>query len=307
MTAVKGTDMFTQAEHEWNGGHLAEHVREFSVEGRRLRFLDVGEGPPLLLVHGLGGSWRMWHRNIAKLAVEHRVLAVDLPGFGHSDALDPATGILGYAQALEQLLDHAGIDQAVVAGHSLGGLVVQHLAIQNPDRVAGLMIVGSGDGVLAAHRQAAFLSVAVFTSALQRFGPPAPFQDRMLRGLMSVGPLRRRLIARAVHDPSTIAAGLPAEMIGAVLRSPAMADAIRAGLSNDADASQIRCPSLVVAGDRDRMVPPECGRSLAARIPGARFELWEEVGHHPMMERPTQFNRLLHTFCADVTERPDGS
>lgn len=286
----------------WTGASFFDYVQELSVEGRRLRYLDVGAGPPVLLVHGLGGSWQMWHRNIAELAAEHRVLAVDLPGFGRSDALDPATGIRGYALALAQVLDHAGVDRAVVVGHSLGGLVVQHLALQCPDRVEGLMVVCSGDGVLATHRQAAFLGMALFSSALQRFGPPAPLQDFLLRSLMSIGPVRRRVIAKAVHDPSTVAAGLPTEMIGAVLRSPALADAIRAGLSNDADAAQIRCQTLVVAGEQDRMVPPECGRSLAARIPLSRFELWPDVGHHPMMERSSEFNQLLHTFAVEVTE-----
>lgn len=290
------------ADDGWSGASFVDYVRELSVEGRRLRYLDVGDGPPLLLVHGLGGSWQVWHRNIADLAVDHRVVAVDLPGFGHSDALDPATGILGYARALETVLDDAAIDRVVVVGHSLGGLVVQHLAIQCPARVDGLMIVCSGDGVLATHRQAVFLGMALFSSALQRFGPPAPLQDFMLRGLMSIGPVRRRIIAKAVHDPTTVAAGLPAEMIGAVLRSPALADAIRAGLSNDADARQIQCRTVVIAGEHDRVVPPECGRSLAERIPHARFELWPDVGHHPMMERSTEFNRLLHSFACEVME-----
>jgi pimeloyl-ACP methyl ester carboxylesterase len=290
----------------WTGTTFSQHLRDVSIRGRRLRYLDLGNGRPVVLVHGLGGSWQMWHRNIAELAVRHRVIAVDLPGFGQSEVIDPSSGIAGYARVLGELLDRLAIDQAVIVGHSLGGVVVQHLAVQRPETVAALVIVGSGDGALGPRRRAAFHGMALFSAALRRFGPPAPLQDVMLRALLSIAPVRHRVVARAVHDPSTVATDFPADMIGSVLRSPALADAIRAGLSNDVDASRISCPTLVVTGSRDRMVPPHCGQSLADRIPHAQFELWEDVGHHPMMERPLDFNRRLHTFSVDLRERPHG-
>jgi pimeloyl-ACP methyl ester carboxylesterase len=300
VVASEGADLDAAGEEAWTGARWSGHLRTVSVGGRRIRFLDVGEGPTIVLVHGLGASWQVWYRNIADLAADHRVVAVDLPGFGRSEALDGMSGLLRYAETLQTLLDSADVDDALVVGHSLGGLIVQRLAEWCPERVAGLMIVSSGDGIVAARQQAVFRGLALASTMVRRFGPPAFLLDPVMRGLLSFAPLRHRLLSRVVHDPAGIPPQLAGFMMASVLRSPALADAIRAGLRGDVEPSHIRCPTVVLAGDRDRMVPELAGRRLAAAIPLARFELGENVGHHPMLERPTAFNNRLRTFSTEV-------
>ena len=286
----------------WAGRQWDGHLHDVVVAGRRMRYLDVGAGPVVVLIHGLGASWQVWYPTIPALATDHRVIAVDLPGFGRSESLRHAATIALYTAAVHGLLVQIGVRRAVVVGHSLGGLVTQRLAISASERVAGLMLVASGDGRVDVRQEAAFRGAAMATRALRVWGPPAYVVRPAVRALLAVAPIRQRLLSRAVHDPHDIPLDLAAHMMLSVYRSPALAGAIRAGLSHSdrVDLALVRCPTVVVSGDRDRMVPAVAALRLALEIPDARHEVWPDVGHHPMLERPEEFNALLCGFVAEV-------
>jgi pimeloyl-ACP methyl ester carboxylesterase len=119
------------------------HRRFVEIDGRRVNVVEMGDGPPLLLVHGLSGCWQNWLENIPHFARSHRVIAPDLPGFGSSEMPREEISIAGYARFLEELCDALSIDAAAVVGNSMGGHVASELAIGSPQRVERLMLVSA--------------------------------------------------------------------------------------------------------------------------------------------------------------------
>src|SRR5438105_12724326 len=108
------------------------------ARGGRIRYLVAGEGPPLVLVHGLGGSAANWCELAPLLAPSHRVLIPDLPGHGGSDPVRGALGLEPYVERIAALMEHEGALPAPVVGHSLGGLVAVRLALRRPEAVSAL-------------------------------------------------------------------------------------------------------------------------------------------------------------------------
>jgi pimeloyl-ACP methyl ester carboxylesterase len=176
-----------------------EYHRCALIGGRRLRYLDVGTGTPLLLVHGLGASWSLWSHNLPALIAEHRVIVVDLPGFGASQSLVGPVSFDDYGIALAGLLDFIGIDSAVAVGHSLGGLICQRLATLYPSRVGALVLVSTTAGELSARMRALFLAVAWGTAPFGLI--PKALITPAMRNVLAVPALRFRLISPSKRLP----------------------------------------------------------------------------------------------------------
>jgi pimeloyl-ACP methyl ester carboxylesterase len=231
----------------------------------------AGEGPPLVLIHGLSGSTRWWRRNVPDLAEQFRTYAVDLAGFGGSRRtrrfrLDEAVPLL------VEWLEGQGIARASVVGHSLGGLIAARLAADAPERVDRLVLVDA--------------AVLAFDPGI---GRRAVGLVRALRWTpLDFAPLLARDALRA-HPLSLGAA------VAGVVRTD-----WRAMLA------QIRAPTLVIRGERDTIVPLAVGRQIAAGIPNARLVVIPAAGHAPMWERPEAFNGDLLAFLAEpLDERAD--
>ncbi|MHC1563606.1 alpha/beta fold hydrolase [Actinomycetospora sp. C-140] len=286
----------------WRGAEWRDQLRDAVIAGRRMRYLDVGDGPVLLLVHGLGASWNVWYRAIPDLVQDYRVIAVDLPGFGRSEPLERAVNVGSYAEALLGLLDHVDVDRVLVVGHSLGGLITQRLATLDPVRVVGLVLVSTSDGRLEPHQEIAFRAAVAVARALRVLAPPQFVLRPAITMLVAVGPVRRRLLARVVHDPGSIPHELAAHMLMAVYRSPALGHAVRAALSHvdRLDPRAVDTPTLIISGERDRILPSASTHRLAQDIPNATHEVWDNVGHHPMLERPERFNSRLRAAAREM-------
>lgn len=140
-------DALSWLEVDWS-----QHVHDVTLDGRRVRYADHGEGPAIVLLHGLGGSWQTWLKNIPALACEHRVIAVDLPGFGASQMLPAPADMATHAQVVAALLDELGIASATLVGHSMGGLVALQLVEARPDLVERLVMANAGGIPLGALR-----------------------------------------------------------------------------------------------------------------------------------------------------------
>ena len=125
----------------WLDVDWREHQRWVSVAGQPVNTIDLGEGPPLVFVHGLSGSWPNWLEQLPVFADGHRVIAMDLPGFGHSPMPHERITISGYARLLDGLFDELGIGAATLVGNSMGGFVSAELAIAFPERVERLVLV----------------------------------------------------------------------------------------------------------------------------------------------------------------------
>jgi pimeloyl-ACP methyl ester carboxylesterase len=276
------------------------YLRYATIGGRRLRYVDVGQGQTLLMVHGVGASWKVWTRTMPALIAEHRLIVVDLPGFGRSEMLQGNWGIDDYASALAGLLDLRGIEDVSAVGHSLGGLVCQRLAVGHPGRVNALVLVSSAGAPVTpwTHRIFTMVSFGLVPLALV----PRPVLSGFVRKAMEIRVVRRELLARAVHDPDVAPVELASDLMSAVFSSAGTAGAIRAGLraSRHNDLAAIRCPVLVLSGTEDRLIAVGASAQLVRQMPHARHEMWSSVGHHPMWERPDAFVELLQTFVRDA-------
>ena len=128
---------------EWMDIDWTAHLRWVRVEDRWMNVLDYGSGPPLIFIHGLSGCWQNWLENLPHFARDHRVIAVDLPGFGQSEMPAKEISISGYADTIDALMTELGIDSAPIIGNSMGGFIGAELAIQHPARLERLVLVAA--------------------------------------------------------------------------------------------------------------------------------------------------------------------
>ncbi|HZV72608.1 MAG TPA: alpha/beta fold hydrolase [Conexibacter sp.] len=270
------------------------HQHWVEVDGTPANVIEIGSGPPLLFVHGLAGCWQNWLENMPRFAAAHRVIAVDLPGFGASPMAPERISIPGYARFLDTLCEALALDAAAVVGNSMGGYVAAELAISSPQRVERLMLVSPAgitaehlhrDGVMAGARVVA----AVTTRAVSR-------HERLARR----PGLRRIALSFPVHHPDRLSAPLAHELMegsGKPGFLPAMEAIMEHRISER--LPQIACPTLVVWGEQDRVIPVRDAERFGALIPDARVVILPDTGHVAMLERPERFNALLEGFLAE--------
>jgi pimeloyl-ACP methyl ester carboxylesterase len=282
----------TRPAQPWTSVDWDAHVRDVTVRGRRLRYVDLGAGagPPLFLVHGTGGSWQSWLLNLVDLSRHRRVIAVDLPGFGASEAFGPAVQMASLADALVGLLDLLGIDRVVPVGHSLGGIVVLRMALHHPDRVASVVVVNGGGVAMSERRLEAVIRVLLLANA-------ALSRPAVLHALVTRPRLRRRMLSRAMYDPTAMTPDLARATL-ATFAAPGLVDAVAAGARDDIaqHVHAVQCRTLLIWGRHDRLLPLSLAQELVSRVPQIRLEVVEGAGHCPMIERPHVFNDLIERW-----------
>lgn len=259
------------------------------VEGVNLRYTDTGTSPPtLLLLHGFGSSVFSWRKVTGALGEQARVVAFDRPGFGLSErpavtsSRNPYTAEAQVALSLG-LLDTLGIDKAVLIGNSAGGAVAVSLALEHPERVAGLILV---DPALSSRGPPAWVRALYNTPQATRLGPylMRPFGDEA--GL--------ELLRRAYADPTRLS---EADVAG--YRRPLQANNWDGALWEVTKANrptklvsrlgELRVPTLIVSGAEDDVVPLEQSQRAASSIQGATIKVLEDCGHVPQEECPKKF------------------
>jgi pimeloyl-ACP methyl ester carboxylesterase len=275
-------------------------VKAATVHGRSVSYVEAGEGPVLLLVHGIAGSCENWREVIEPLAARHTVIAPDFPGHGSSDPGGGDYSIGALAAGLRDLLLALGHERATVVGHSLGGGVAMQLAYQFPEIVERLVLVSSGglgpevSPVLrAAALPGADLFISVTAGAGRRVG------SALGRGLTAVG-------LRPGADLAEIARGYAS--LDDARRRAAFLDTLRAvvGTGGQRVAAGDRLylaeavPVLIVWGARDSIIPVRHGEDAARAIPGSRLEVFEDVGHLPQLEAPGRFIAALERFLRET-------
>ena len=289
-------------EADWRDVDWHEHLRWVEIDGRQVNVCEVGEGHPLVLVHGHSGSWTNWLANIGYFARSHRVIAPDLPGFGHSEMPRERISIENYARFLGKLFDALDVGSAPVVGNSMGGFVGAELAVKDPERVEGLALVSAaGLSTRYIGLSAELLrrkSVRAFARATNTY---ARIPEARIETLVRRPRLRSAVLNMIVKDPHALPAPVAAEMLKGSGRpaSPFAMDAIMDYDFRD-HAKQIRCPALIVWGDSDRVVPVEGADAYAEAVPHARKVILPDTGHVPMIERPAEFNRLIDEFLAEL-------
>lgn len=250
------------------------------INGHQMAVDTYGEGPALLLVHGLGGTSNFWAPVVAALAPTMRVIVPDLPCAGRS-ALDPAVSFESLARDLLALLDALGIESAHVAGHSMGSIVCQHLAALAPTRVRDLALLGP----LAELPDAARPALEARAAAARQDGM-APIADVVCeRGLSAETKARR---------PVTV--GFVREMM---LRQSAEGYALHClalAVGRRAEPARVTCRVLLISGDDDTTAPPASVAALAASLPDATVEMLAHCGHWTAVEKPAEVQAALQRY-----------
>lgn len=250
------------------------------INGKHIEVEQQGEGEAVIMVHGLGGSSNTWYAQRAVLARSFRVLCPDLEGSARS----PFTGVLsigGFVADLLALQDQLGIQAAHFVGHSMGTIVCQHLAAQHAERVLSLALLGP----LAEPPEPARKALAERATVAREKGM-AVVADNLL-------PVSTSAETRAAR-PAT--AALVRELL---MRQPAegyarTCEALAAARA--ADATRIKCPTLLITGDEDMVGPPRAVQRLARQIAGARTLVLPGTGHWTPIERPPEVNQALLNF-----------
>jgi len=271
----------------WQDRDWSPYIHDADVAGRRVRYVDMGEGAPLVLLHGTGGAWQSWLLNLEGLAERLRVIAIDLPGFGQSDPLPPAPDMSAYAASIAALLDQLGLDRVSILGHSLGGVAAMRFAFEHPQRTASMILLDGGGVEMKAPRLRMVVgSLFVINYLMAR---PA-----VVRALVRRPRLRRAAMAGFVRDPAIATAALAHEMMS-IFASPGLINALMSSARDDVGehAERVTAPTLLLWGDEDPVVPISVAHKLAARLPQARLTTFPGVGHCPMLEQPARFNELV--------------
>lgn len=243
------------------------------TQAAELFFARRGSGAPTLLcIHGAGGTHQHWGRQLQGLAPDLDVVAIDLPGHGRSAGAGHAE-IAAYGATVLAALDVLGLEQVWVAGHSMGGAVALWLALTAAKRVTGLVLIGSG----------ARLPVPAATLTGLRDDPQATLQliGGQLFGSHAPADLRERGIATFIQNDLQVVHGDLAACNAFDVRTQLAA---------------IGCPTLVVCGDEDRMVPLRFSQSLARSIAGAQLVTVRGAGHMVMLEQPAPVNQAIAAF-----------
>lgn len=279
----------------WLDVDWSRHQRWVPLAGRPVNVVELGEGPAVLFVHGLSGSWQNWLENLPDLARDHRVIALDLPGFGASAMPREPISMAGYARLLVELLDALGVERVAVVGNSMGGLVSLELALLAPGRVERLVLVSPagisaegriGDRLLAAMRRAERLITGYNVFWAER-------ADRVSRR----AGMRRQLLRASATHADLLPPALASEQLK-VSGAPGFLDAVAAIVATSIRdrLAQVSCPTLLVWGTRDQLVPVRDAASFEKRLPEARVILYDDTGHVAMLERPERFNADLRAF-----------
>lgn len=272
-------------------------ARRVWIDGTSIRYVDSGTGPAVIFLHGLGASMYAWRKNLGPIAAAgYRVVAFDNRGFGFSDK--PASGYdnASYVRLVVTFLDSLHLPNAVLVGHSMGGAIAAQVAIEHPERVRGLVLIGSA-GLGA--REPLVLRIGRW-----------PLLGPLVLALPGRG-VTSRLLKATYADPRKVS---PADVdqYYAPVAEPEYGRALRGVLREfrfDGLADRLEhvaAPTLVLWGEQDRLIPIALGRALAAGIPHAAFLSVPRAGHSVQEEAPDEVNRLVLRFLKDGLARVPG-
>ena len=274
--------------------YLSIPSKKIDLFGVNVYYVEAGKGPPLLFLHGLGGSWKDWSATLPAFAAVYQVMAVDFPGFGDSDQPEVRYSVEWLTEVVEKFIQERKLEGVNLVGHSMGGLVALNLAARPNSRVKKLIIadaVGIGD-------KAEFISYAMTKKILgpeTRWESFEGFLRDEFRGMVESfvkgqKPKTARDFFESVpKNPITGNRFLP--MTPSVQMTASIIDFdVRPKLAS------IRQPTLILWGAKDHVAPPQDASLLKKEIRQSQLLLFPDSGHSPMIEHPSLFNQELRKF-----------
>ncbi len=277
-------------------GLPASHVFE-PVPGLRVHFTDEGnpDGRMLILVHGLAASVHAWRPWAQRLSADYRLLAIDLPGHGLTQAPPGYLATLeGNAALVDALAKEVGAKRFVLAGNSMGGAVSIAYAMAHPDKLDGLVLIDAAGWPGADGRRGGPPGIAsLFNNPVGRWFMKLIDPRLIITGGLKSAYHDETLVTKDVADRyANFAMGVGHRDI--LLRQQPQP----ATPWTPADFGKISTPTLVLAGEKDALIPVEDARAIAAAIPGAKLVTYPEGGHLPMEQLPDETVRDLRAFLA---------
>ena len=250
---------------------------------------DRGDGPPVLLIAGLGDPAEAWTFQQEELSSRYRTIAFDNRGVGRSPLPDTPLTVAGMADDAATILDELGIDRADIVGFSGGSVTAQELAIQHPQRVKSLVLMGTfgkGDRYFEA-------VVRMFTWMIDVAPDPHAFLEAFYLWIYTTHAHESGFVDQLIEE----ALAFPHQQSLDSMHQQLDAWASHTTLDR---LGQVTAPTLVIAGGKDLVCPPHLGKAVADRILGAHFEVWPEAAHQPFQEEPARFNARLEAFWTSL-------
>jgi pimeloyl-ACP methyl ester carboxylesterase len=291
---VAGTD-YGNPDPEWQRVDWRAAWRRVDLPGAQVNYVELGDGEPILFVHGISGCWQNWLENLPRFARTNRVIALDLPGFGSSPMPSWEIDMPAYGRLLHDFCEKLGIDRATVVGNSMGGFIAVEAVTAMPGRFDRLVLVSAAGIINTWNPQ---LRATVTAWGWKQLGPHFARRGREIAA--------RRWLRELVFRPFVRYPGLLrqdlllAQMEGGLKRAEGFGKALRSLIAHDIRErlGAIEMPTMIVWGLSDQVIPAEAAISYHRRIPDSRLEIFERTGHVPQLERPLRFNRLLEDFLA---------
>ncbi|HEX2129401.1 MAG TPA: alpha/beta hydrolase [Solirubrobacterales bacterium] len=301
-TDPRGPDPYGNPDPEWLRIDWAKHRRRLDVGRTRVNYVEMeppegAERDPcaLVFIHGLSGCWQNWLEQVPHFARRHRVIALDLPGFGDSPPPPWDVSIRTYGRLLLEFAEALDLGDCAVIGNSMGGFVAAETAIAKPGRFEKIVLCSAAGVSTSRLRKRPTAVVARMLAA----GAPLLFrlQDRTFRRPRA----RARAFAGVVHNPEELRPELLWEFYTGGNRGSSFADALTslAGYDILDRLEEVEVPTLLVWGRQDHVVPSADALEYHRRLANSRLEVFDRCGHLPMAERPVRFNRLLEEFLAE--------
>jgi pimeloyl-ACP methyl ester carboxylesterase len=275
--------------------------REIKLHGHRVCYRQTGEGPPIVLIHGITSSSQNWNAVASRLGEHHMLLAPDLLGHGESAKPRGDYSMGAFASGIRDLMVALDIPKATVVGHSLGGGVAMQFAYQFPELAARLALVSSGGLGREVH---SFLRAATIPGS--ELVIPMLASRRVLAAGGAVGRALDRMGITLGNDVLEMARGHAS--LGDPQTRAAFVHTLRAIV--DPAGQRVRAtdrlylaaqlPVLIIWGTRDRIIPLKHGLRAHELVPGSRLEVFERSGHFPHLDEPERFARTLRDWIAST-------
>ena len=262
------------------------------VDGTRVRYVDVGEGPPVVLLHGFASSIENWVTVMPRLVENHRVIAIDMRGFGWTDRPVADYSPAAQAKLLKAVLDERKVGKVSIVGHSYGSSVALAFALEYPAQVDRLVLYDAW----------------VYDSQLPSMFHMARAKGlgELLFGLFYTERYEDRLTL-GFYDPDAVTERLAEEVAVAFDRPGTRFGALEAVRGMRFDEMEpryhsINVPVLLLWGREDLVTPVSIGEKLVRQLPNAKLRVYARCGHFPMLEAVNESTRDLNTFLAGAAQ-----
>ena len=264
-------------------------MRKVHTQAGVVAYEDIGQGSTVVLLHATLHDHRDFEPIIPALAKEHRVVAIDWPGHGESDAHSAVTAAL-LADVLQEIVTTLELEPAVIIGNSVGGFAAARLAIEHPDRVAGLVLVNTG-GFIKPSPLTRIVCRTLGTPSIARRMAPVEIRSYM----KATSENDKAVIARVQQTAKTPSGIQTFTSLWRSFNDP--------GYDLRERADQIKAPTLIVWGSRDPVLPLRFGKTTHKAIPGSRLEVLK-TGHLVFSSAPQDFLEIVEPFIRSAHDRP---